>query len=66
MRHDPITVAEHLRWSREHWKRDNTQPRDLDKLLLRAAETLDLTVPSYWRLFAVVEAFALLVLAVLL
>lgn len=64
MRHDPLTVADRLRWAREWWKTDNSQPRDLGDLLLRAAETLERTVPSHWRVLAVIEAVALLVAAI--
>lgn len=66
LRHDPVNVAERLRWSRHHWLEDNTQPRDLDSLLERAAETLEKTVPSFWRAIAVVEAVALIVAAIIL
>lgn len=61
---DPITVADRLRWAREHWLRDNTQPRDLDSLLNRAADTLDNTVPKHWRTIAALEAVMLIVLAI--
>lgn len=65
LRSDPAHVAYLLRWSRHHWQVDNTQPRDLDDLLERAAETLDRTVPSYWRVFAVAQSLALIGLAIL-
>lgn len=65
MEHDPITVAERLRWAREWWREDHSQPADLDALLLRAAQTLERTVPSHWRMFAVLEAFGILILAIL-
>lgn len=62
--YDPITVADRLRWAREHWKADNSQPRDLDGLLLRAAETLERTVPCRWRTIAAFEALLLLILGI--
>lgn len=64
MEHDPLTVADRLRWAREWWKEDHRQPADLDKLLLRAAETLERTVPAHWRVIAVLEAVVLIVAAV--
>lgn len=66
LRHDPINVAERLRWARAHWREDNSQPRDLDGLLERAAETLDKTVPSFWRIIAAIEAVALIITAIVL
>ena len=62
IQNEPIMLADRLRWAREHWKEDPTQPRDLDALLLRAAETLEASVPNFWRAFAVIEAFAVLAL----
>jgi hypothetical protein len=57
--YDPGHVAYLLRWARVRWQVDNSQPRDLDNLLERAAHTLDLTVSAHWRIAAVVEAVAL-------
>jgi len=64
MNHDPITVADRLRWAREHYMNDPTQPRDLSDLLLRAAETLERTVADFWRAFAAIEAFGILALCI--
>lgn len=64
LRHDPVNVAERLRWAAAHWREDNEQPRDLDGLLIRAAETLERTVPSIWRVFAVMLALGVIAIAV--
>lgn len=64
MEHDPLTVADRLRWAREWWQEDHRQPADLGNLLLRAAETLERTVPKRWRTIAVVEAVLLIIFAI--
>lgn len=64
MKHDPITVAERLRWATEHYKADCSQPRDLADLMLRAAETLERAVPKHWRTIATVEAVLLIIAGV--
>lgn len=61
-RYDPITVADRLRWARAHWQQDNRQPRDLDDLMLRAAETLERTVPKHWRTVATIQAVLMIVI----
>lgn len=60
--HDPTTVADRLMWAREHYKEDPTQPRDLADLMERAATTLQLVVPWWWRMVAAAEAVAILAL----
>lgn len=46
-----------LRWAASHWKRDNTQPRDMDVCLERAAVEIVAIARSrmIWTLVAVAE-----------
>jgi len=64
--YDPLTVSERLYWALEHWKQDHAQPRDLDRLLLRAARTLETCRPGWWMWVAAGEAVLLIVCAILL
>jgi len=57
---DPITLAEHLEWAIPRWKDDNSQPRDLDQLMLESAATLKQMVPRFWMYIATIEALVLI------
>lgn len=46
--YDRRNIARLLRWSRERWLYDNTQPRDLDELMLEASDALDKSVSQWW------------------
>lgn len=46
--YDRKNIARLLRWSRERWLHDNTQPRDLDQLMLEASDALDKSVSRWW------------------
>jgi hypothetical protein len=50
-----------LRWAKNHWKRDNTQPRDMDEMLERTAvEIVELSDSRLiWMAFAFIELAAL-------
>jgi len=62
-KYDPITVAEALRFTYHHSISDTPLVFPEEKLLLRAAKTLDFCVPSYWRALAIIQSLAFLALA---
>jgi hypothetical protein len=61
---DFVSLARRLRWSREHWKHDPTQPVDLDTLLTQAADAMDTAVSKIWLYVALAEAVIVLALIV--
>lgn len=46
-----------LRWAKSHWKRDNTQPRDMDEMLERTAVEFVALSDSrlLWRCLSIIE-----------